>query len=87
MKFDLGMSVQQFGFMESLSSVGGILGMLLISIFTIKNRYKTVMWALFGMVIGVCLIWGTIDTLSRGADWYRCDIYDIRRAVGGHDSW
>lgn len=54
-KFDLGMSVQQFGFLEALSSVGGILGMLLLSILNIKNRYKTVMWALFGMVVAFSL--------------------------------
>jgi len=54
-KIDLRMSVQQFGFLESLSSVGGILGMLLISIFTIKNRYKTVMIALFAMVAAFSL--------------------------------
>jgi DHA3 family macrolide efflux protein-like MFS transporter len=55
MKFDLGLNVQQFGIMESISSVGMILGMLLLSIVTIKNRYKTVMIALFVSVIAFTL--------------------------------
>ena len=55
MKFDLGLNAQQFGIMEAITSVGGILGMLLLSIVTIKNRYKTVMIALFGSVIAFTL--------------------------------
>jgi len=55
MKFDLGMNVKQYGIMMAIASVGGILGMLILSIVTIKNRYKTVMLALFASVISFTL--------------------------------
>jgi DHA3 family macrolide efflux protein-like MFS transporter len=55
MKFDLGFTAQQYGLMEALFAAGGILGMLLLSVMNIKNRYKTVLTALFVMVIAFCL--------------------------------
>jgi DHA3 family macrolide efflux protein-like MFS transporter len=69
MKFDLGLSAQQFGIMESIFSVGGIVGMLLLSVLTIKNRYKTVILALFGTVIvftlfGIPVLPGIVDRLG-----------------------
>lgn len=71
MKFQLGLNAQQYGLMESLFSVGSILGMLVLSIVAIKNRYKTVMISMFGMVaaftlFGVPLMPGITGRLSVG---------------------
>jgi len=71
MKFDLGLNVQQYGIMMAIASVGGILGMLILSLVNIKNRYKTVMLALFASVIsftlfGVPLLSGIAARLGVG---------------------
>jgi DHA3 family macrolide efflux protein-like MFS transporter len=69
LRFDLGFSARQYGLMESIFSVGAVLGMLVLSVVTVRNRFRTVMVALFGMVLafslfGVPVLPGVVDRMA-----------------------